>query len=91
MLQKGNFLHCFGFDQAIYGGSMLSKPPQPSTVSQSDIEFECLLFLAEAQQSRQEQIVRLDPLPQPQTMPRFARGIQVLRNVLRKSDKIRVA
>jgi hypothetical protein len=70
---------------------MLSKPVQPSFASQSDIEFECLLFLTEAHQARQEEIARSNPQSLAQPVAKSANRIQSVPMGNGNAGKTRVA
>ena len=70
---------------------MLSKPAQSSFAIQYDIEFECLLFLAEAHQARLEEIAKSDPQAKQQPRPTTPDKFHMLLRGLRKSERVRVA
>jgi hypothetical protein len=70
---------------------MHSKPVQPSFASQSDIEFECLLFLTEAHQARQEEIARSNPQSLAEPVTRSASRIQSSPMGIGNSKRTRVA
>jgi len=70
---------------------MLSKPVQPSFASQSDIEFECLLFLTEAHQVRQEELAKSNPQSETRPGATSASRIQSLPRGVGSSKRTHVA
>ena len=70
---------------------MLSKPVQPSFASQSDIELECLLFLTEAHQVRQEELAKSNHQSKTRSGATPASRIQSLPRGIGNSKRTRVA
>jgi hypothetical protein len=70
---------------------MLSKPVQPSFASQSDIEFECLLFLTEAHQARQKELARSNPQSKTRPGATSSSRIQSVPRGVGNSKRTRVA